>query len=124
MRIVWLGLVGVLFFGCAALRDDLRHAEQAFSEARYENAQTWLTDLEPNVPEMDRELRSRFYYLSGMTAFRTGERARAKHYLALCREEAGDAGVGLTPDWRTNLAVTLRDLGAAGGEEAPASSGS
>lgn len=106
-----MGLVCVLFFGCAALRDDLRHAEQAFSEARYENAQTWLSDLEPSVPEMDRELRSRFYYLSGMTAFRTGERARARHYLALCREEAGESGVGLTPDWRTNLSATLLELG-------------
>jgi len=123
MRIVWTGLLAVLFLGCAALRDDLRHAEQAFSEARYENAQTWLTDLEPSIPEMDRELRSRFYYLSGMTAFRTGERARARHYLALCREEAGDAGVGLTPDWRTNLAVTLRELGAPG-KEVVESSGS
>ncbi len=122
MRIVSMGLVCFLFLGCAALRDDLRHAERAFSEARYENAQVWLSDLEPSVPEMDRELRSRFYYLAGMTAFRTGERARARHYLALCREEAGEAGVGLTPDWRTNLAVTLLELG--GGEPLTSSSGS
>lgn len=110
--------------GCAALRDDLRRAEQAFGEARYENAQTWLTDLEPSVPEMDRELRSRFYYLAGMTAFRTGDRGAARHYLVLCREEASDAGVGLRPDWRTNLAEALRELGAETTKAATASSGS
>jgi hypothetical protein len=121
MRIVSMGLVCVLFIGCAALRDDLRHAEQAFSEARYENAQVWLSDLEPSVPDMDRELRSRFYYLAGMTAFRTGERTRARHYLALCREEAGEAGVGLTPDWRTNLSATLLELGGGSGEPASSS---
>jgi hypothetical protein len=103
--------------GCAALRDDLRHAEQAFSEARYENAQVWLDELEPNVAEMERPLRARFYYLSGMTAFRTGDRVRARHYLALCREEAGEHGIGLTPEWQTNMSATLFTLGADGASQ-------
>jgi len=107
----WVPVFCVLLFGCAALRDDLRRAEAAFGEARYENAQVWLSDLEPSVPEMDRELRARFYYLSGMTAFRTGDAKRARHYLALCREEAGEVGVGLKPEWRTNLSTALFELG-------------
>lgn len=116
MRTAFVALAcSLLMFGCAALRDDLRRAEAAFGEARYENAQVWLNDLEPSVPEMDRELRARFYYLAGMTAFRMGQRDKARHYLALSREEAGDVGVGLTPEWRATLASTLNELGA--GEE-------
>ncbi len=112
MRSVWIALFCAALLSCAALRDDLRRAEQAFGQARYENAQVWLTDLEPSVPQMDKELRARFYYLYGMTAFRTGDKVRARHYLALCRAEAGDTGLGLTPDWRTNLVTTLSELDA------------
>lgn len=111
MRLLVFVLSAVLFSGCAALRDDLRRAETAFTEARYDDAKVWLDDLESSVPQMDRELRARFYYLAGMTAYRIGDRARARHYLALCREEAGDVGVGLTAEWRTNLSAALLELG-------------
>lgn len=106
-------LVGLASAGCAAVRDDMRRAESSFDQARYEHVETWLSELEPSVPEMDRPLRARFYYLRGITAYRLGDKLRARHYLALSREEAGPLGIGLRSEWRTGLDVTLRDLGVA-----------
>jgi hypothetical protein len=100
-----LGLVA-----CAALRDDMKRAESSFEQARYEDVMVWLDDLEPSVPDMQQPMRARFYYLRGLTAFRLGQKKRARHYLALCREEAGPEQASLRPEWRTNLASALAEL--------------
>jgi hypothetical protein len=99
--------------GCAAVRDDLRRAESAFDEARYENAEVWLASLEEDIPSMEREMRIRYYYLRGVTAYRLGDKARARHFLALCREESaeGDAkSLGLRTEWRASLEKLLAEL--------------
>jgi hypothetical protein len=95
---------------CSGLRDDLRRAEAAFVEARYEDVSAWLADLEPNVTDLPRPLRARYYYMAGVTAERLGDRANARHYLLLCREEAQREGNGLSDDRRRNLALTLAEL--------------
>jgi hypothetical protein len=99
-----------MFVACAALRDDMRRTETAFDEARYEDVQAWLAELEPQVPDMRKPMRVRFYYLRGVTAFRLGDKVRARHYLALCREEGLPNGEGLRDDWRPILDSTLREL--------------
>jgi hypothetical protein len=48
--------------------------------------------------------------MAGVTAERLGDRARARHYLLLCREEAQREGNGLSDDRRRNLALTLAEL--------------
>ncbi len=96
--------------GCAALRDDMRRAETAFDEARYEQVDVWLTDLEPHVAEMDKPTRARFYFLRGTTAHRLGQAREARHYLALSREEATKDGLGLRTEWRITLDKLLAEL--------------
>jgi len=110
MRALLLLVSCLLLPACAALRDDLRRAEAAFDEARYEDVEVWLADLSPSVPEMDRPSRARFYYLRGISAFRLGDTSHARHYLALCREEAEEQGVGLRGDWRVTLAKVLSEI--------------
>lgn len=91
----------------------MRRAETAFDEARYENAEVWLASLEQDVPSMEREMRSRYYYLRGVTAYRLGDKISARHLLALCREESaqGDAiGLGLRTEWRASLEKLLAEL--------------
>ena len=102
---------------CSALRDDLRHAESAFVEARYEDVRVWLNDLEPNLADLPRPLRARYYYIAGVTAERLGDRVSARHYLLLCREEAQREGNGLSDDRRRNLALTLAELERERGEQ-------
>jgi hypothetical protein len=102
--------ISVSLAACTALRDDLRRAEAAFVEARYEDVSVWLVDLEPSVADLPRPLRARYYYMAGVTAERLGDRGRARHYLLLCREEADREGNGLSDDRRRNLALTLAEL--------------
>jgi hypothetical protein len=112
MRRLLLVSLSLVMLACVALRDDMRRAEATFDEARYEDTETWLTHLEPQLPEMDRGTRARFYYLRGITAYRLGDATRAKHYLALARVESEPSGVGLREGWRSTLRSTLRTLGA------------
>jgi hypothetical protein len=111
MRTLWLPLSCALFLSCAALRDDMRRAETAFEQARYEDTMVWLDDLEPSVADMDQPMRARFYYLRGLTAYRLGDRITARHNLALCKVEAGERQAALPNEWRGNLDSALRDLG-------------
>jgi hypothetical protein len=101
----------------------VRRAEQAFSEARYEEAEAWLSDLEPSLGKMSTPLRARYYYLAGMSAYRIGQRAEARHALALCREEldtlrsaeearASTSAEPLPPAWMHNLQTALDELSA------------
>ena len=93
--------------GCTSLSDDLTRAQTAFTEARYEDVQVWLADLEPSLPKFDALDRARYYYLAGMSAHRIGEHARARHALWLCREELASAHVELPPAWMHNLQTAL-----------------
>ena len=96
--------------GCAALTEDVRRTELAFSEARYEDVGVWLAELEPSLPDMSRRSRTLYYYMAGITASRMEDRVRARHLLALCREEAGPEGFGLNEERARNLKLTLRAL--------------
>lgn len=99
-----------LFAGCAALRDDMQRAEQSYDAARYEDALIWFRDLEPDAPSMDARMRTRYFYLRGMTEYRLGHRLQALHYLAVAREIAGEDDVGLRPEWRQIMDRTLAEL--------------
>jgi len=112
-------LAPLLLTGCAALKEDMLHAESSFDAAQYDESLVWLEDLEPKASDMDVEMRARFYYMRGMTAYRLGKRADALHYLALAREVAGPQNDGLRPEWATAMTRTITELApdGAGGEE-------
>lgn len=110
MRALALILSILSLAACGQLREDLRKAEADYDAARYENALVWLDDLERDTPAMDEQMRARFYYLRGMTAYRLNRRTDALHYLALAREVAGEQGTGLREQWRSALEGTLEEL--------------
>lgn len=110
MRWLPLLLAPVLVIGCAVLHDDVDRAQQTYQDARYQDTMTWLENLEDDVPDMDRPLRARYYYLRGMTSYRLGHRDDALHYLALAREEASQSGQGLEPDQRKQMDHALAEL--------------
>ncbi|HEX5657646.1 MAG TPA: hypothetical protein VFX59_10650 [Polyangiales bacterium] len=103
----WI-LLGLLA-GCTTHQDDLRRANDAFSAARYEEVEVWLYDLEPELGRMSVEERAGYFYLAGMSAYRIGHRARAKHALALCREESLRVP-GFSAQWLHNMHSALDDL--------------
>ena len=103
-------LTSALLFGCAAVSDDLRRAEDAFNNNYYQDALTWLVDLEDDAASMDDESMARYYYLRGRTEYLLGHRSNALHYLAVAREIAGDQGAGLRSEWRQTMDRTLEEL--------------
>lgn len=109
-----IAALGVLTFtlalGCAGLADDLRRARQSYAAAAYEDALTWLSAVERDIPAAERHHQAAWHYLRGMTAYRLGDRRDARHYLAIAYVIAGDDGVGLQPEWRRTLAITLTEL--------------
>lgn len=110
VRRMWLVACASGLLACTPVRDDLRRAEAAFSEARYEDVEAWAAALEPDLAAMSAAERARYYYLAGMSAFRMGKRAQARHALALCREEADASKVPLPDTWSRNLQNALSRL--------------
>jgi hypothetical protein len=89
---------------------DLGSARDLYKDARYEDAQRWLLELERDLRSMDMYQRTRFYYLRGMTAFRLGQRDDALHYLALTAELSDRDLAHLPADWRPVMERTLQEL--------------
>lgn len=101
----------VLAGGCAALQTEMVFAENAYDEAHYDDALVWLTDIEDDVPDMDDEMRARFYFVRGMTAYRLGKRDDALYYLGVAREVAGEEQSSpLGPSWHQTMTRTLDEL--------------
>jgi hypothetical protein len=101
----------VLAGGCAALQTEMVFAENAYDEAHYDDALVWLSDIEDDVPDMDDEMRARFYFVRGMTAYRLGKRDDALYYLGVAREVAGEEQSSpLGPSWHQTMTRTLDEL--------------
>jgi hypothetical protein len=106
-------LIALLFpaGGCAALQTEMVFAENAYDEAHYDDALVWLSDIEDDVPDMDDEMRARFYFVRGMTAYRLGKRDDALYYLSVAREVAGEEQSSpLGPSWHQTMERTLTEL--------------
>lgn len=95
---------------CAATASEMRRAEEAYEQARFDAARTWLVDLEDRAPSMDEVTRARYFYLRGMAEFRLGRRLEALHYLEVARELVGEQGRQLRQEQRELLASTLETL--------------
>lgn len=101
----------LLALGCGGMSGALHRAESAYDEARYEDATTWLEDVEPGVHGADPSLRARFHYLRGMTAFHLKDARRARYHLALANvlsEDDRDRVLGV--EWSKRLDRTLQGL--------------
>jgi len=96
---------------CASLRDQMFAAQGAYDEARYDEADVWLVDLERDTADMDPAMRARYYYYRGMTSYRLSRRNDALHYLALARETASDEASGyLDAEQRRTMDRSLEEL--------------
>jgi radical SAM superfamily enzyme with C-terminal helix-hairpin-helix motif len=81
-----------------------------YKDARYEEAQLWLSELQGQAHEMPKAELSRFYYLRGMTAFRLGQDEDALHYLAVARQLAKESPRDLPEAWQQLMGRTLQEL--------------
>lgn len=100
----------VVVLGCAATASEMRRAEDAYDQARFDHARTWLIDLEDDAPAMSVPMRARYFYLRGMSEYRLGHRLDALHYLEVAKEIVGDDQRLLEQEQRELLERTLAEL--------------
>jgi hypothetical protein len=111
MRPFWLTLA-LLFAasGCSTYRDDLVRSQHAFEENRHEEALAILRLLEPDTDQLTTNERARYAYIRGMTDFRIGYKADARHWLAVAKAMDEKTPGIIPPDWRSRLDTSLVEL--------------
>ena len=106
--LVVLPLAGLV--GCTPVATELHTAQLLYKDARYEEAQIWLGELQVEASSMPPAELARFYYLRGMTAYRLGQREDALHYLVLTDQLDAEDPSRLPEGWRPVMERTLQEI--------------
>lgn len=103
-------LLAFALSACSTYRDHLNRGQRMFDENEYERALAIWRTLEPDVDSLSVNDQARYAYLRGMTDYRLGFRADARHWLAIGKAiDMGHPG-GLTADWKSRTEEALDDL--------------
>ena len=103
-------LFGVLCVGCATYHDELERGEQAYTKNDHEKALAVFRALEPDQSHFDATEEARYAYLRGMTDYRIGYRADARHWLMLAKAIDDEHAEALPAEWKNRLGTTLAEL--------------
>jgi hypothetical protein len=97
---------------CGSIDHDLYTVRTLYHEARYEDAQAWLTPLSERYFDMTKSQRAALHFFAGMTAYRLAQRDDARHELALAAhiEHEQQGGGPFTSDELVLLYRTLEEL--------------
>ena len=103
-------LLAVLLSGCATYASELNRGQTAFEANKHEQALAIFRALENDQTHFDPGERARYAYLRGMTDYRIGYRADARHWLAVAKELDGQNKNALPEQWKGRLDTALADL--------------
>lgn len=108
----WLALAALALslFGCATYREDLNRGQRFYEENEYERSLAIFRVLEPDMDSLELSDQSRYAYLRGMTDYRLGFRADARHWLAVAKAIEQEHPGGLGAQWKQRLEEALNDL--------------
>ncbi|MGH7284510.1 MAG: hypothetical protein ACRELY_23545 [Polyangiaceae bacterium] len=109
---VVVALAATLFFasGCATYHDDLVRGEKAFEDNQHEQALAIFRVLEQDTSHLDPPERARYYYLRGMTDYRVGYKADARHWLMLAQASEKAMPGTLPDDWKQHMSDAMGEL--------------
>jgi hypothetical protein len=82
---VFLALILVGVMGCATYRDDLARGQNYYNLTQYDNALSVWRMLERDWDSLEPGEQARYAYFRGMTDYRMGYRADARHWLAISK---------------------------------------
>jgi hypothetical protein len=108
-----LALVAPLASGCATYHDDLARAEHAFELNQHEQALAIFRTLENDTDHFDTSEKARYFYLRGMTDYRIGYKADARHWLLLANAVETQTPGTLPDDWKQRMTETVVALNSA-----------
>lgn len=103
-------LLSLLAASCTTYRDQLARGQRAFELDDHDRTLAILRDLEPDVKRLTLPEQAQYAYLRGMTDYRIGYKADARHWLAIAKAHE-DNSPGLLPaDWKTRTNEALEEL--------------
>ncbi|MEO8874209.1 MAG: hypothetical protein ABI461_01375 [Polyangiaceae bacterium] len=99
--------------GCATYHDDLTRGETAFEANQHEQALAIFRSLELDTNHFDTSEKARYFYLRGMTDFRVGYKADARHWLLLAQAVETQTPGTLPDDWKQRMVEAVATLDSA-----------
>lgn len=108
--LVTLGLAAVPLAGCATYEQELFRAEEHFTHDEHEQSLATLRALEEDWTSLSTRDRARYCYLRGMTDYRVGFKADARHWLAIAFEIDRDSPGALAPSEKQLVQEKLGEL--------------
>jgi hypothetical protein len=110
MRVLAIALASTMLFGCATYREQLIKSQASFERNEHERTLATLRNLEPDVTKLALPEQAQYCYLRGMTDYRIGFRADARHWLALAKAFDDNSPGVLPTDWKARASEALDDL--------------
>ncbi|MGZ3424317.1 MAG: hypothetical protein ACXVEF_43080 [Polyangiales bacterium] len=112
MRALRLGVLALVFAvnGCATYESELQRGEEHFTHDEHEAALATFRALEGDWFTLSIRDRARYCYLRGMTDYRLGFKADARHWLAIGLQIDKDNPGALAPSEKTLVEEKLGEL--------------
>jgi hypothetical protein len=105
----WFLLAGALA-SCGAYSAELQRGQRYYERNEYDAALAVWRGLDANSSALGAHEQTQYAYLRGMTDYRLGFRADARHWLALAQTSEHLHPGGLPLPWHERLVQTLVDL--------------
>jgi hypothetical protein len=117
-----VAVLALALSACSTYVDHLNRGQRMYDENEYERALSIWRSLELDMDSLSFNDQARYAYLRGMTDYRLGFRADARHWLAMAKAIEQEHPGGLSGDWKTRTEDALGDLNKEvfGGSEAVA----
>lgn len=98
------------FAGCNSYADALSRGQRAFEQSEHERALAIFRALEPDMHRLSIDERAHYAYLRGMTDYRIGYKAEARHWLSIAAAIEHQTPESLPSDWSKRMGESLKDL--------------
>lgn len=108
--VITLAIAAVPLAGCATYEQELQRAEEHFTHDEHEKSLATLRALEEDWSSLSTRDRARYCYLRGMTDYRIGFKADARHWLAIALEIDRESPGALAPSEKQVVEEKLGEL--------------
>jgi hypothetical protein len=95
---------------CATYENDLARGQSAFEASEHDRALAIFRGLEPDLNRFTDTQRAHYAYLRGMTDYRIGYKAEARHWLSLAAAAEQKNPGSVPEDWTKRLTDALKEL--------------
>jgi hypothetical protein len=95
---------------CATYHDELTRGEEAFEASEHERALAIFRALEPDTDRLSVPDRAHYAYLRGMTDYRIGYKAEARHWLSLATALEQATPGSMPAEWTKRMSEAVKEL--------------